>query len=509
MVRIRQIDLANVKNVRHGSISFKDTSFGSCVTGIYGQNGSGKTAVVDALACLKTLMCGNALPSSCIDLIGPASKRARVEVEFEITEGTAQSFNLPDTLGMCVAEGKSYIAGYSFEFDEASNSPRVLAESLYVRAEGVMKRVLFSYDLGATGKDYVIRPSVHWKALRHLAGSEADLDLSVAQRSDDLRASSKVFSRALDDFAISARHAYDKASEAGNLSQGACKAYKATLSPLLDSIVLLQYFAFVKLEVFDTTRGAGLAFNAFSLSSPLGGNGSWARADGVAPEEKCLRDLTIPVDSTTVIPVEVYKDLSSAVEVENRVLETIVPGLNIEINALNNETMDDGALGTRVEVLSCRRGVRVPFRSESEGIKKIVSMLGRIIDIYGDESACLVIDEVDSGVFEFLLGELLQTIVEHAKGQLIFTAHNLRPLECLPSGCLMFTTVNPDNRYIKFRGSAATNNLRSQYLRAINLGGQQESVYEQTNELDMDAAFFRACHPREKNFDELLAELVS
>ncbi len=101
--------------------------------------------------------------------------------------------------------------------------------------------------------------------------------------------------------------------------------------------------------------------------------------------------------------------------------------------------------------------------------------------------------EVLSHFFEFLLGKILQAISDHGKGQLIFTAHNLRPLECLPSSCLVFTTTNPDNRYIKFRGSGASNYLRSQYLRAINLGGQKEQVYEPTSETEIGAAFYRAC----------------
>ncbi len=45
-----------------------------------------------------------------------------------------------------------------------------------------------------------------------------------------------------------------------------------------------------------------------------------------------------------------------------------------------------------------------------------------------------------------------------------------------------------ENRYIRFRGSGASNNLRNQYLRAINLGGQKEPVYQPTNNADIDAA---------------------
>ena len=75
----------------------------------------------------------------------------------------------------------------------------------------------------------------------------------------------------------------------------------------------------------------------------------------------------------------------------------------------------------------------------------------------------------------------------------------------------MFTTVNPQNRYIRFRGSGASNNLRNQYLRAINLGGQKEPVYQPTNSADIDAAFFGAgCSADEDqvDFDDLLSRLA-
>ena len=40
-----------------------------------------------------------------------------------------------------------------------------------------------------------------------------------------------------------------------------------------------------------------------------------------------------------------------------------------------------------------------------------------------------MIDELDSGIYEYLLGECLEVMQDKAKGQLIFTSHNLRPLE--------------------------------------------------------------------------------
>ena len=38
-----------------------------------------------------------------------------------------------------------------------------------------------------------------------------------------------------------------------------------------------------------------------------------------------------------------------------------------------------------------------------------------------------MIDELDSGIYEYLLGECLEVMQDKAKGQLIFTSHNLRP----------------------------------------------------------------------------------
>lgn len=505
MIRARSIALKNVKNVAYGKILFRDGRFSSSITGIYGQNGSGKTAVVDAFSCACMLMRGQKLPAEKAELVGPESDEAEVELEFEISEGSARSLGFTQQLGMDVADGRTFQAEYVFSFCRRGSGVLLASESLAVKAEGLAKRTLAAYD---RGEGFVIRPEARWRALRALGGTDAGLDLMVAQRSEERASSSLLFSAALESFAIQVRAEYQRRFGEGRLSRAAQEAYTKTLKPLMDTVTLLREFAISKLEVFGTTRGAALAFNAFALSAPASSHGTWAKAaEDDCPDRDRLIDIFLPSDSTAVVSLRVYDELCHAAALENRVLESIVPGLTIEIHKLNDETMDDGAPGVRLEVLSCRGNARIPFHCESEGIKKIVSMLGRLIDVYDDDSACLVIDEMDSGVFEFLLGELLEVLAEHGRGQLIFTAHNLRPLECLPAGCLIFTTVNPHDRYIKFRGSAASNNLRSQYLRAINLGGQKEQVYAPTDELDINAAFCQACNPGMTSFEELVSKI--
>ena len=72
--------------------------------------------------------------------------------------------------------------------------------------------------------------------------------------------------------------------------------------------------------------------------------------------------------------------------------------------------------------------------------------------MYNDSSIFVAIDEMDAGIFEYLLGEILKTICESGKGQLLFTSHNMRPLEVLDNSNIYFTTTNPDNKYIQFTG---------------------------------------------------------
>jgi hypothetical protein len=111
----------------------------------------------------------------------------------------------------------------------------------------------------------------------------------------------------------------------------------------------------------------------------------------------------------------------------------------------------------------------------------------------------MVVDELDAGVFEYLLGELLQIISQSGKGQLIFTSHNLRPLEMLDTNSLVFTTTNPKNRYVRFANVKTNNNLRHLYYRSINLGGQKEDIYEQTNSYEIARAFRVAGRVKDEN----------
>ena len=69
IVRIQKIELENFKNVEKGCIEFKSNPKDeenynpkAEIIGIYGQNGSGKTALVNACDFIKKIMEGQSLP---------------------------------------------------------------------------------------------------------------------------------------------------------------------------------------------------------------------------------------------------------------------------------------------------------------------------------------------------------------------------------------------------------------------------------------------------------------
>ena len=69
-VRIESIEIKNFKNVGYGHLDFEESKKGgrASILGLYGQNGSGKTALIDALELLRLALSGKAIPAYFADL---------------------------------------------------------------------------------------------------------------------------------------------------------------------------------------------------------------------------------------------------------------------------------------------------------------------------------------------------------------------------------------------------------------------------------------------------------
>jgi hypothetical protein len=192
------------------------------------------------------------------------------------------------------------------------------------------------------------------------------------------------------------------------------------------------------------------------------------------------------------IDEDMYHQLCHATDAINIALKAIIPNLQIEIQKISDEVNDEGRRIIQIDVYSLRNGKRFLTKYESEGIKRIVSLLNYLIAFYNSPEICLVVDELDAGIFEYLLGEILGVLNQEAKGQLIFTSHNLRILEKLDNTNIVCSTINPNNRYIRLKGIEKNNNKRDFYIRSIVVGGQNEELYDDTDLQSIGYAFRKA-----------------
>lgn len=456
-IRLEAIEIRNFKNVKYGKISFENTrkEYAASILGLYGQNGSGKTSLIDAMNLLKHLLMGQQIPASFADCVNVDAESAHFSFQFRVfcesdicTEyTTVYECSIRKDQDETTANMQQTVRYKTTVFNE------VLSASY--KNDNASERLTPIID---TRTDGVFLPNSKRKLL--VGGKKlTETNLLVAKNITMATSRSFIFSR-----------------ELAGVIREQCKA-DVYLS-LYEALITYGNF---ELFVINTANSGLIAINALPLSFSYQANGQIAAGS-----------LMLQLNGVSVIPENSMNIVEKVVASMNIVLREIVPGLMIEVRDLGRQVLENGITACTVQLMSLKNSKSVPLQYESEGIKKIISVMNLLIGVYNQASLTVAIDELDSGVFEYLLGELLRIISEKGKGQLIFTSHNLRPLETLDRGFVAFTTTNPENRYIRLVNVKPNNNLRDFYYRDIMLGEQDEPVYEPTNNYDIALALREA-----------------
>ena len=453
IVRLSSVTLKRIKNVKNGTIYMPMANERNLnvndaeILGIYGQNGSGKTAVVDTLYYLQQIMIGNGIDESLADYIDVDDSSAEVTVEFKVI--------IKDVL---------FEVGYYICLTRTDGGVSIEREYLNCATNQngtrTNKNIFMDYQKSQT--DSIFKPQ---NRLDELIGKDKEIktDLIVARKIAEKSNCSYIFGE-------SSREVF------GKKFNSEFKNYATVINALFN-------FALKDLFVIRNTHSGMISAN-FMLPMAFRIDKDKIGVKG---------DFAVPLMEPVVLDEKRKSLLQTIVDQINTVLYTIIPGMKIDVKNYGKQALDAGDEGWKVELMSNREGKKpIPIRMESEGIVKIVSILNVLIQAFGNPSICLVVDELDAGIFEYMLGELLDIFKKSAKGQLIFTSHNLRALEMLDKESIMFSTVNPDTRYIHMKKVKDTNNLRSMYIRSITLGGQNEQIYEETDSLKIARAFRKA-----------------
>ena len=140
----------------------------------------------------------------------------------------------------------------------------------------------------------------------------------------------------------------------------------------------------------------------------------------------------------------------------------------------------------------------IPYSQESEGTKKILDEFDSLIGALIGET--VIIDEIDNGIHDLLMKNIIMSIKDEITGQLIITTHNTLLLEVLPKESIYILTTNYNgNKTINCIKDydvrvQKNNNARTLYLKGI-FGGipttnyiDFEEIKYELNELEKENA---------------------
>ncbi len=345
------------------------------IKGIYGENGSGKTAVMTAVRIMtRVLLDRNYLGDSVnqrvlAETINKKTGKSTIEAVFFASDETNPSvYHYRMDLGIRNG-GRVYLSGEKLERQNGRNSQGSL-QPVFETREGNLSR----FGKGEL-YEYCSRKTQNLLEQRSLATFICDLEAA---------------------------------------------GYDLTGSPERHLLALAMFAAVICVEIDgeDDHRGdvvqkwKSRSANAILREAEDLTIYSWASATG----DRNSTEVVIPRSQ-----IALYRESIRRLFAFIRIFKTGL--LDIEV-----ETKEYG------EFYLCRRimvydGFRLEEEYESRGIKKLMRLFSAL------DAACrgniVFVDELDTNINDIYLDKLIEYFVYYGKGQLCFTAHNLSPMSVL------------------------------------------------------------------------------
>lgn len=180
---------------------------------------------------------------------------------------------------------------------------------------------------------------------------------------------------------------------------------------------------------------------------------------------------------------EVEIDTEDAEEIKQlKLIEKIIKGFYTQVYSdivdvyyepVARRGEDTGSLSYRlvVEKIIAGQARKIPFNMESAGTQSVLAVLRAIVEAINGQT--VIYDEIDAGIHDLLMKNVLMSVQDEITGQLIITTHNTLLLESLnqKAAYIIYTDYdgNKDARCIADYSIRiqATNNARKLYLNGV------------------------------------------
>ncbi|MGL5936251.1 MAG: AAA family ATPase [Cetobacterium sp.] len=426
-MKILSLKMENFKNIKSSKINFR-----SNLSGIYGPNGTGKTAVIEALDVirlyfnpLKTKDQSEELKNKVARLINIDSNRMILEVVF-----TNEDFQYKLKLG--------------FQKD------RLNSENIYVTNEEflyreIIKKSVFKNIITVDNNVEMIIPQINFKGKFSIKNNKQVEEILKSKE-------------------ISLKSLYFEFDKLNSLFSLVYEQMKELEKEKLNTEINLFMIHWEKMKttimtMFVVTLKEQALYN-LEILLPL--KAHTENAHGTLP-------INFGKNRGNIYEEKIVEDLEKIIEQIGDIFSVIIPDSKLILEKKDDRIENDSkkiAVSLYVE----KNGNRICVENESTGIIKLISLLSALVYYVQDERAIVLIDELDIHIFEYLLAIMLEKLSKYAKGQLIFTAHNLLPLEKLNRNSIIISTIEKEQTaYVYFKGTSGTTNLRQKYLRSQTL----------------------------------------
>jgi AAA15 family ATPase/GTPase len=139
-------------------------------------------------------------------------------------------------------------------------------------------------------------------------------------------------------------------------------------------------------------------------------------------EENTKTNFSVYDEIVRVDEVEKYNDFYQKIENFIKVFKTDLIKINLEEKSINSNEI-------KMEKYFNYGDYKVHMEFESAGIKKLVKLYAAIHNAV--QGGITIIDEFDANINDVYLNKLIEYVIYHGQGQLMFTTHNTSPMETL------------------------------------------------------------------------------